>query len=83
MADRQQLGGGTEDGGLPVEVAFAAGETTHVTGIAYAYPLPAMAERAALSYCEERRIDRGIEAPCETYATGDEIVAAPATDESS
>jgi hypothetical protein len=48
--------------------------STHVVGVAYAYPFSSMAVNAALSYCEERREDRGIEAPCETYAIGDERV---------
>ena len=30
--------------------------------------------RKALEACEERRADRRIEAPCRTYAIGDEIV---------
>ena len=60
----------------PFKSIAVAGDlaSNHVVGIAYAYPIPALATRAALSYCEERRADRGIEAPCQTYAIGDEPI---------
>jgi hypothetical protein len=50
---------------------------THVSGIAYAYPLQVMAVSAAMSFCDERREDRGIEVPCWTYAIGDSIMPSP------
>ena len=42
----------------------------YVSGFAYAYPTQSLANGAALERCEERRADRGIEAPCGLYAIG-------------
>ena len=52
-------------------------ETTHVSGIAFAYPFQGMAVSAAISFCEARREDRGIETPCRTYAIGDTLIPLP------
>jgi hypothetical protein len=46
----------------------------YVSGVAYDHRHRESAVEAALRYCEERRIDRRIAAPCETVAIDDQAI---------
>ncbi len=50
----------------------------YVSGVAYDHRHRETAVEAALRYCEERRVDRRIEAPCQTVAiNGETALPAP------
>ena len=61
---------------LPPHRAFAiAGnpDRVYVSGYSYGQPSPSAARKAALQYCRQRQVDRGIGSPCKLYAVGDDM----------
>ena len=48
-------------------------ESQYILGYSHAYPTEASAIDEALEACEERRMDRRMEAPCKLYAIENEL----------
>jgi hypothetical protein len=51
----------------------------YVIGYSHAYPTTDMAIESALEFCEQRRVERRIEAECRIYAVDDEVVSEDAS----